>query len=72
MERRGYPRALAAEYLGISPSFFSQLVRDGSIPGPKRIGARVVWDRYDLDEYFDNLPRDGEANDWEDVINGEA
>jgi predicted DNA-binding transcriptional regulator AlpA len=76
MERRGYPRVLAAEYIGISPSKFSQLVREKKIPEPREIdGGKLVWDRYDLDEYFDAQPRrgdPGDASEWDDLANGQA
>jgi hypothetical protein len=31
------------------------------MPEPRVIDARVVWDVYELDAYFDRLPRRGEA-----------
>jgi len=67
--RRGLSRVQAAEYVGISPSKFDQLVADGRMPGPKHIDGRRVWDRRALDFAFDALPGDGatEDNDWDDV-----
>jgi len=32
--------------------------KDGRTPEPKRINARLVWDRKRLDQYFDALPSD--------------
>lgn len=72
MNRRGFPCALAADYLGISPSKFRQLVAAKKIPAPRLIDSKRVWDKYDLDDFFDNLPRDGESTGWEGFINDEA
>ncbi|MFC7552637.1 hypothetical protein ACFQU7_10800 [Pseudoroseomonas wenyumeiae] len=41
------------------------MVQDGRMPGPKRIGARKVWDRHALDLAFAALPGDGDANPWD-------
>ena len=64
---RGLSRAVAAAYVGVSPSLFDEMVRDRRMPQPKRINARVVWDRLMLDAAFSALP-DGEGesdeNPW--------
>jgi hypothetical protein len=31
------------------------LIKDGRMPGPKRINSRVVWDRLKLDDAFEAL-----------------
>ena len=69
MTPRGLPRLDAAEYLGISPSKFSCLVREGILPVPRVIGAKKLWDRRDLDAFFETLPRDGDADadEWNDA-----
>ena len=54
--RRGLARTEAAIYLGISPSKFDELVKDGRMPGPRIIDARKLWDVYELDMAFDKLP----------------
>jgi predicted DNA-binding transcriptional regulator AlpA len=66
--RRGLSRIEAAEYVGISPSKFDELVSDGRMPGPRRIDARKVWDVRELDLHFEELPRDDSAtaNSWDD------
>jgi predicted DNA-binding transcriptional regulator AlpA len=56
IEPRGLSRVRAAEYLGISPSLFDDMVRDGRMPRPKRINSRTVWDRRQLDDFFEALP----------------
>lgn len=66
--RRGLSRIEAAIYVGISINKFDELVGDGSMPGPRLIGSRKVWDIRSLDMAFDNLPVDGtqEGNSWAD------
>lgn len=52
---RGLSRGQAAAYVGVSPSLFDMLIKDGRMPGPKRINSRVVWDRLKLDDAFEAL-----------------
>jgi predicted DNA-binding transcriptional regulator AlpA len=52
----------AAAYIGISPSLFDIMVKDGRMPKPKRINARTVWDRKRLDDAFDALPDEEGGN----------
>lgn len=66
---RGLSRTAAAEYIGVSPSLFDEMVGDGRMPKPKRINARTVWDVRKLDRAFDALPgdegfADAEGDDW--------
>jgi predicted DNA-binding transcriptional regulator AlpA len=49
---RGLSRAQAAAYIGVSPSLFDEMVRDGRMPKPKRINSRTIWDRIRLDDAF--------------------
>ena len=56
---RGLSRAVAAAYLGISSTTFDVMVADGSMPMPKSIGSRRVWDRYAIDEVFSSLGQQG-------------
>lgn len=65
---RGLSREEAAAYVGISPSLFDMLVKDGRMPAPKRINARSVWDRLQLDAAFAALPSNDEtANPWDEM-----
>jgi predicted DNA-binding transcriptional regulator AlpA len=66
---RGLSRVEAAAYLGVSPSLFDAMVRDGRMPLPKRINARAVWDRRSLDIYFEALPDEAlkSENPWDEV-----
>jgi predicted DNA-binding transcriptional regulator AlpA len=65
-------RAAAAAYVSVSPTKFDEMVRDGSMPKPKRlIGRRKAWDIRALDAAIDNLPNaDNDNNDndtWDNI-----
>ena len=59
---RGLSREEAARYVGVGATTFDQMVKDRRMPRPKRIGARVVWDRLALDAAFSDLPGDEREN----------
>jgi predicted DNA-binding transcriptional regulator AlpA len=61
---RGLSRAQAAAYIGVSPSLFDAMVKDGRMPKPMRINSRTVWDRMKLDEAFAALSDTGAGDDW--------
>lgn len=63
--RRGLHRDEAAIYVGVSPSKFDELVKDGRMPRAKKIDARKVWDMRALDLAFDELTEEGSANPWD-------
>lgn len=52
-------REEAARYIGVGTTKFDDLVKDGRMPTGKRIDGRVVWDRYQLDASFTDLPENG-------------
>jgi predicted DNA-binding transcriptional regulator AlpA len=52
---RGLSRTEAAAYIGVSPTLFDEMVRDGRMPRPKQVNARTVWDRKRVDIAFDAL-----------------
>lgn len=58
---RGLRRAAAADWVGMSPSKFDELVREGLMPRGKLVRGCRVWDRYLLDIAFENLPDEDEA-----------
>jgi len=58
---RGRSREQAAAHIGVGETKFDELVRDGRMPQPYIIDGRVVWCVYELDEFFDRLPRRGET-----------
>jgi predicted DNA-binding transcriptional regulator AlpA len=68
-EPRGLNRVQAAEYIGVGTTLFDAMVKDGRMPHPFRVGARVIWDRQRLDAAFDALS-DQDADDrnpWDEV-----
>jgi hypothetical protein len=60
---RGLCRVQAAEYIGVSPTKFDEMIKDGRMPKPKRIDARVVWDQLTLDLAFAALPDGSDRDD---------
>ena len=66
---RGLSRVEAAAYIGLSTGKFDELVADGSMPRPKTVGARKLWDRHALDRAFDDLPDDSSTGYWDKALN---
>ena len=60
---RGLSRVEAASYVGVGVTLFDAMVADRRMPSAKRIGRRLVWDRFALDDAFATLPNDGEGSD---------
>lgn len=65
---RGLKREDAAFYVGVSPATFDQMVQDGRMPKPKRVGKRTIWDRRQLDISFEVLPDQNDGSDWDQAI----
>ncbi len=65
-EPRGLKREYAARYVGVGPTKFDEMVKDGRMPAPKRVDYRTIWDRFGLDLAFDDLPTETEANPWDE------
>jgi hypothetical protein len=65
--RRGLSRTEAAIYLGISPSKFDELRKDGRIGPAKVLDGRKLFPIEMLDEFFDALPLENHetAEDWQ-------
>lgn len=63
---RGLSRVQSAAYVGVSPSLFDELVKDGRMPRPVRINSRVLWDRLQLDQAFAALSDEG-GDAWSKV-----
>lgn len=61
LPKRGLSRIEAAEYIGVSPSKFDQMVADGRMPERKQIDGRVVWDLWKIDIAFTALPDGNEG-----------
>ena len=62
---RGFRRLDAARYVGVSPSKFDELVRDGRMPEPFHIDACRIWDLHDLDSAIDTLKSGEIRNPWD-------
>lgn len=62
---RGLNSVQAAEYLGISATTFENLVATGHVAPPKRVGKRKIWDVRKLDQFFDGMPDEEQANPWD-------
>jgi predicted DNA-binding transcriptional regulator AlpA len=61
-------RTAAAAYLGVAPTTFDQMVKDGRMPKPKRLsGRRKAWDVRALDAAIDDLPNADNDNDDDDT-----
>jgi excisionase family DNA binding protein len=54
--RRGLSREEAAIYLGISPSKFDELRKDGRIGSAKLLDGRKLFPIEMLDDFFEALP----------------
>jgi hypothetical protein len=64
---RGLCREAAAEYIGVSPRKFDELVADGRVSRPIKIDGRSIWDRKRLDQNLDALGGNAEDVDqWKD------
>lgn len=57
LEPLGLSRVTAATYIGVSPTKFDELVKDGRMPCARMIDGRRVWCRDELEDAFDALPR---------------
>ncbi len=66
----GLSRETAARFVGVSPTTFDGMVKSGTMPNPRRVGVRKLWDRREVEAAFDALPKDGDVkadrNPWDD------
>ena len=53
---KGLSRVEAARHIGVSTTTWDEMVREGRMPQPKMIGARVLWDRAKVEAFFEALP----------------
>ena len=66
-------REASAAYVNVSPTMFDEMVQNGRMPHPKRLGKhRHAWDVRELDAAVDQLPREGDLfqsadETWSDV-----
>ena len=67
--RRGLRRHEAAQYLGVSPSLFDQLIVERKMPKAIKIRACSVWDVHDLDVSFEAMKsNDNEPSPWKGAV----
>jgi hypothetical protein len=59
---RGLSRDEAARYIGVGPTKFDEMIAQHLMPGPKRVGKRIIWDRVALDLAFNALPGDEDGS----------
>ena len=52
---RGLSADEAARYIGVGRTMFDELVASRKMPRPKRIGSRVIYDRFEVDACFTDL-----------------
>lgn len=55
---RGLSREQAAIYVGVGVSKWDEMVKDGRMPRPRKVDARLIWDRVEVDLAFADLPVD--------------
>lgn len=71
-ERRGVDRREAADIVGVSPTFFDRLVREGTMPRPIALHGRKIWNRIQIEKAFDALTGITESkpttNSWDEVL----
>lgn len=69
IERLAYRRTEVAAALGISPTKFDELVKDGRMPRPVRVDSCVLWDAAQVRAYWEALA-DGQdpvdKNEWDE------
>jgi hypothetical protein len=66
---RGLSRFESAAYVGVCPNTFDDIVSNGSMPMPKKIKRRNVWDRLQVDRAIEELSVENGSNENEwDVV----
>ena len=66
---RGLSADEAARYVGIGRTKFEELVASRKMPRPKRVGARVIYDRFEVDAHFSDLDS-APSNRLDDLLSG--
>ncbi len=62
----GLNREQAAAYVGVSPSLFDKAVDAGTLPRPRSIGTRNIWDAEELTASFRAIPHRAGNQDSQD------
>ena len=61
-------RGEAAFMAGVSTGTFDKMVGEGSMPQPRRVGARKLWLRPEIEQALRDLPEDfvdAGSNPWD-------
>ena len=61
-------REASAEYVGLRPGKFDELVQDGRMPKPRHIDGVVQWDVAKLRDAHAALPEDDEPHPWDEAL----
>lgn len=66
---RGLSLGMAASYVGVSPNTFLKEIEAGLWPKPERRGKRAIWDRLEIDAYWDRRRLGGTVEDDREALN---
>ena len=66
---RGLSADEAARYIGVGRTMFDELVAARKMPRPKRIGTRVIYDRFEVDACFSEI-ESAPANRLDELMGG--
>jgi len=50
----GMSRVQAAHHIGIGVALFDGLVAQGKVPPPRKIGTRLIWIRYEVEDAIES------------------
>lgn len=59
--RFGLSRTEVALFVGVSPNFVDQLIKDELLPRARKVGTRKIWLADEVKAYMLDWPVDGEA-----------
>ena len=74
--KRGLNKAEAANYIGVSVRKFDAMLKAGTMPKPRLLiddmghgeNVKKIWDIRELDDYFDQLPKEAKRNGWDEAL----
>lgn len=67
LPRLGYTRSEAAEIVGVGTDLFDRAVAAGTMPAPRQLGSRLLWDIDELIRAFRELPHKGASLENQDA-----
>lgn len=74
LNKLGYRRVQAADLIGVSPTTFDRLVKEGRMPRPCHVDGMTIWRGDDLVNAFnrltgrDMLLREGDPEEWDEAL----